>query len=255
MHGLWGPEPPAAAPATLQSHVARLRRDLGVPDVVCTGRHGYVLDVTPDDVDALVLEREVALGAARRCSTAGSTRPATPWPTRSACGGARRTPSSPAASCSRPSPSACAPLRLDALEGRISADLGRSGVAPPVAELEALVRWHPMRESFWALLMCAQYRAGRQADALASYQRARTTLADELGIDPGPALQELERLILAQDPSMDGPAVSAILPTRLDRGSYPGHVALLERDDLLGTSAGSARGGDRRVRPAGAGAR
>ena len=73
------------------------------------------------------------------------------------------------------------------------------------------MRWHPMRESFWALLMCAQYRAGRQADALASYQRARTTLADELGIDPGPALQELERLILAQDPSMDGPAVSCDL--------------------------------------------
>jgi hypothetical protein len=95
-----------------------------------------------------------------------------------------------------------------------------------------------MRESFWALLMCAQYRAGRQADALASYQRARSTLADELGIDPGPALQELERLILAQDPSMDGPAVSAILPTRLERGSYPGHVALLERDDLLGTLQG-----------------
>ena len=66
------------------------------------------------------------------------------------------------------------------------------------------MRWHPMRESFWALLMAAQYRAGRQGDALASYQRARTTLADELGIDPGPALQELERLILAQDPSMDG---------------------------------------------------
>ena len=129
-------------------------------------------------------------------------------------------------------------MRLDALEGRISADLGRSGVAAPVAELEALVRWYPVRESFWALLMCAQYRAGRQAEALASYQRACSTLAAELGTDPGPALQELERLILAQDPSMDGPAVSAFLPTRLDRGSYPEQVALVERDDLLGTLQG-----------------
>ena len=60
-----------------------------------------------------------------------------------------------------------------------------------------------MRESFWALLMAAQYRAGRQGDALASYQRARATLADELGVDPGPQLQELERLILAQDPSLE----------------------------------------------------
>ncbi len=65
------------------------------------------------------------------------------------------------------------------------------------------MRWHPMRESFWALLMCAQYRAGRQRDALASYQRVRPALADELGVDPGPALQELERLILTQDPSLE----------------------------------------------------
>jgi DNA-binding SARP family transcriptional activator/tetratricopeptide (TPR) repeat protein len=237
VHGLWDAEPPASAAATLQSHVARLRRDLGVPDVVQTGRHGYVLDVIPDDVDALVLEREVARGAA--ALLAGRVDEAS-------------TVLADALSLWRGTPyaefSGCEPLeaeaerlcglRLDAVERRISADLGRSGVAPPVAELEALVHWHPMRESFWALLMCAQYRAGRQADALASYQRARSTLADELGIDPGPALQELERLILAQDPSMDGPAVSAFLPARLDRGSYPEHVALVERDDLLGTLHG-----------------
>jgi DNA-binding SARP family transcriptional activator/DNA-binding CsgD family transcriptional regulator/tetratricopeptide (TPR) repeat protein len=237
MHGLWGPEPPSAATQTLQSHVARLRRDLGVPDVVCTGRHGYVLDVTHDDVDALVLEREVALGGTAlldgRVDEASTT-------LTDALSLWRGRPYAEFSGCEllETESERLSALRLDALEGRISADLGRSGVAPPVAEREALVRWHPMRESFWALLMCAQYRAGRQADALASYQRARSTLADELGIDPGPALQELERLILAQDPSMDGPAVSAILPTRLVRGSYPDQVALLERDDLLGTLQG-----------------
>jgi DNA-binding SARP family transcriptional activator/DNA-binding CsgD family transcriptional regulator/tetratricopeptide (TPR) repeat protein len=237
MHGLWGPEPPAAAAATLQSHVARLRRDLGVPDVVRTGRNGYVLDVTPDDVDALVLERQVALGGTALQdgkvddASAILTDALSLW---------RGRPYAEFSGCEplEAESERLTALRLDALEGRISADLGRAGVAPPVAELEALVRWHPMRESFWALLMCAQYRAGRQADALASYQRARTTLADELGIDPGPALQELERLILAQDPSMDGPAVSAFLPARLARGSYPEHVALLERDGLLKTLEG-----------------
>ena len=76
--GLWGAEPPAAAPATLQSHVARLRRDLRVPDVVQTGRSGYLLDVTPDDVDALVLEQSWP-SAAPLCSRAGPTRRAPSW--------------------------------------------------------------------------------------------------------------------------------------------------------------------------------
>ena len=94
------------------------------------------------------------------------------------------------------------------------------------------MRWHPMRESFWALLMAAQYRAGRQGDALASYQRARTVLADELGVDPGPQLQELERLILAQDPSLEMPGMATFLPARSAR-AYPDPVALVEREQLL----------------------
>ncbi len=99
------------------------------------------------------------------------------------------------------------------------------------------MRWHPMRESFWALLMAAQYRAGRQGDALASYQRARTLLADELGVDPGPQLQELERLILAQDPSLEMPGMATFLPARSAR-AYPDPVALVEREHLLETLTG-----------------
>jgi DNA-binding CsgD family transcriptional regulator/tetratricopeptide (TPR) repeat protein len=119
-----------------------------------------------------------------------------------------------------------------------------------VAELEALVRWHPMREAFWALLMAAQYRAGRQGDALVSYQRARTTLAEELGVDPGPQLQELERLILAQDPSLEMAGMSTFLPLRQERGAYAEHVALVERDDLVETLTGlhgEALGGSGRL--------
>jgi DNA-binding SARP family transcriptional activator/DNA-binding CsgD family transcriptional regulator len=234
---LWGDDAPAAATTTLQSHVARLRRDLPVPAVLRTGRHGYVLDLRDEDVDATRFERDVARGGA--ALAAGRLDDASTVLT-SALELWRGTPYAEFAGCSplEVESDRLATLRLDALEQRISADLGRPGVAPPTAELEALVRWHPMRESFWALLMAAQYRAGRQADALASYQRARSALAEELGVDPGPALQELERLVLAQDPSLETAGMSTFLPTRRTGEPYSRDVALLERDQLLATLRG-----------------
>ena len=72
-----------------------------------------------------------------------------------------------------------------------------------IGELEAAVATYPFQESLWELLITALYRAGRQADALATYQRVRQQLADELGLDPRPQLQELEQRILVQDPSLD----------------------------------------------------
>ena len=235
--GLWGDGATAGASATLQSHVARLRRDLPVGEVVRTGRHGYVLDIAPDDVDSHVFEREISAGTdllvAGRAEQASAalTEALSRW---------RGTPYAEFAGCAPLEAEAdrLGALRLDALERRISADLGRAGVPAPVAELEALVRWHPLRESFWALLMAAQYRAGRQGDALASYQRARVTLADELGVDPGPALQDLEQLILAQDPSLDRADVSTFLPAGGIRAAYPDQVTLVERADLLETLSG-----------------
>jgi len=235
--GLWGEEPPAAAATTLQSHTARLRRDLPSPDFVRTGRHGYALEVDEDGVDALVLERQIAVGS--KALAEGRPDEASKVLT-DALRLWRGTPYAEFSDCTSLEAEAerlCS-LRLDALEHRISADLGRSGVTPPVAELEALVRWHPMRESFWALLMVAQYRGGRQGEALASYQRARSKLAEELGVDPGPQLQELERLILAQDPSLELPGMSTFLPSRPERGAYAEHVALVERGDLVGTLTG-----------------
>ena len=74
-----------------------------------------------------------------------------------------------------------------------------------IGELEALVNVHPLREGLWALLMVALYRDGRQADALATYQRVRTWLADELGLDPGLQLQQLEQQILSHDASLGVP--------------------------------------------------
>ena len=247
--GLWGDEPPAAAATTLQSHVARLRRDLPTPEVIRTGRHGYSLEVSDDAVDALRFASAVSRGStaltAGRLDEAGEV-------LADALSSWRGTPYAEFSGCEPLEADAerIGALRLDALELRISADLGRVGVAPPVAELEALVRWHPLRESFWGLLMAAQYRAGRQADALASYQRARTTLAEELGVDPGPALQEIERLVLAHDPSLETAGMSTFLPARKVGGAYPDRVALLERAHLLEALTGlhdDARAGSGRL--------
>ena len=92
--------------------------------------------------------------------------------------------------------------RLAALEERIDAELGLGEHAQLVGELEALVREHPLREALIAQLMLALYGAGRQVEALDAYQQARVRLADELGLEPGPALKKLEIQILEQAPAL-----------------------------------------------------
>ena len=94
-------------------------------------------------------------------------------------------------------------LRLSTVEDRIEADLmlGHHGVL--VGELESLVARHPLRERLWAALMLALYRAGRQADAVRAYQRARDVLVGQLGLEPGAELRRLEAAVLAGDPTLD----------------------------------------------------
>ena len=110
-------------------------------------------------------------------------------------------------------------LRAAALEDRISADLqlGRHGLL--LGELEQLVAEHPYRERLTSALMTALYRSGRQADALDAYRRTRRLLVEELGIEPGRELKELERAILAQDAALDGPQPST---EPLTRGPFVG---------------------------------
>ena len=97
-------------------------------------------------------------------------------------------------------------LRLEAIEDRIDADLALGRHEALVGELSELVDQYPLRERLRAQLMAALYRSGRQADALAAYREGRTALVDELGIEPGPALRELEQAILRQDPALGAPA-------------------------------------------------
>src|SRR5205823_11917589 len=121
-------------------------------------------------------------------------------------------------------------LHVEAVEDRIDADLACGRAVGLVAELEALVGRHPLRERLRRQLMLALYRTGRQAEALAAYRDARRTLLGELGIEPTRALQELEKAILAQDPAID------VEPRRAARAAAPGrHAAtpVVGREDEL----------------------
>ncbi|WP_128803924.1 MULTISPECIES: BTAD domain-containing putative transcriptional regulator [unclassified Streptomyces] len=129
-----------------------------------------------------------------------------------------------------------AELRLRAVEQRAGAQLDLGLAAEAVPDLHAHVAEHPWREDGWRLLALALYRTGRQADALAVLRRARTMLAEQLGVDPGPALRRLETDILTQDPSLaaatQGAGASARLWTQVaaeyDRTVAAGARARLE---------------------------
>jgi len=203
---LWGDSPPASARKTLQTYVSNIRRALG-PEVISTTASGYSLCVAPDDVDvarfrSLVRAAEEARARGAESQAREHLRAAValwrgdPFP-----GAGPRT--GLAAEAVR--------LReeyLTALEARLAADLAAGCHGELVAELEALVREHPFRERLWGHLMLALYRSGRQADALAAYQRARARLGQDLGLEPGGELRRLERAILDHDPGLDRAAAA-----------------------------------------------
>ena len=112
-------------------------------------------------------------------------------------------------------------LTLVAIETRAGADLALGRHGELAGELEARCRQHPLRERLWELLILALYRAGRQADALRAYTEVRDRLAGELGIDPGPALRELQARILAQDPSL---AAASPAPVRAAAPAAAGNL-------------------------------
>jgi YVTN family beta-propeller protein len=209
---LWGERPPATAVKTVQVYVSHLRRAL-VDDVVVSTRGGYALQVAAEQVDAgrfarLVDEGREALAeddAERASELVGA--------------GLALWRGPPLADLAYEGfvQDAVARLdeqRLEALELRVEADLRLGRHAELVPELEGLVREHPTRERLRAQHMLALYRSGRQADALDSFRDARRALIDELGLEPGRELRELEQGVLAQDPSLDAPRAPA-------RGSRP----------------------------------
>ena len=231
---LWSEDAAVTARNTLQATVSRLRRSLGDAALVTGTAAGYTLNVDPGAVDALEVVR-----LAEEASLARS-------------GG---DPSAALESCSRalalfggdvlrhagdgewviPHRARLEEVRLGLLEAHLAARLDLGTPAEVIGDLEALVHAHPEREGFAALLMVALYRDGRQADALAAYQRTRSWLLDELGLDPGSDLQQLEQEILVHDASLGVPqsTVRALAPTR-PAGNLPAMSAeLIGRDTDL----------------------
>ena len=208
---LWQESPPTGARHALEAQVSRLRSALGDAAAVVARPPGYAIEVEPLSIDTVRFER--LLADAREAAARDPDRAAarasealTLW-------------RGPALADFTYEPFAQAEiarlegLRASAVELRIDADLalGRDGLVP---ELEALVAADPVRERLRAQLMLALYREGRQADALAAYRDARRALVEELGIEPGPELRELEAAILRQDEALARPAQIPSPPQR-----------------------------------------
>jgi len=207
--GLWDHDQRDATVEALRFHVSRLRgilRQVDDADRLRTRPGGYQLVLDQEAVDALCFERVIAEARAARSGGA-----APDVVSRAFRGGLDLWVGTALADLNGEpfvvgERRRLEELRLAATEDYFAAELAIGRHAEAVAELERMVDRHPLRERFWELLITALYRAGRQADALAAYQRLRRILADELGIDPSPALRELEHRVLVQDTALARPS-------------------------------------------------
>jgi DNA-binding SARP family transcriptional activator len=204
IEGVWGEAPPRTVDAGLRVYVSKIRKLLGSADsqvALLSRPPGYVLELEPGQLDLHRFERLVHEG--REALAAKSAEKAAArlgealalW---------RGDPLAdlPYASFTASTVGRLIELRLCALEDRIEAELALGRHFDLVPELEALVAEYPLRERLRAQLMLSLYRTGRQSEALQAYRVARRLLAEELGLDPGPELQDLEKAILVQDRSL-----------------------------------------------------
>lgn len=203
---LWGQDPPRTAAKALQTHISALRRALG-DGFVRTEGAGWVLDATEVDAPRYLL----AAKAGRDAAAAGDANQAAACFEEALClwRGAPELPGSRRGASER---TRWIEGHAAMVEDRADALLATGRAAELIGELEAAVAEAPLRERRWAQLMLALYRAGRQGEALGAYQRARSLLADELGVDPGPELRRLAAAIVAQDSALDHP-VTQHLPS------------------------------------------
>ena len=197
---VWGEEPPETARNALQSYASHLRKALGAERVEGS-RAGYRLRAEPAEIDVarfqtLLRDARRILPIDARAAVGAFDHALALWrgPAFADLAGERSL---------RAEAARLDELRLGAIEDRIEALLTIGRHAEVIGELEGLTARNPLRERFWEQLMLALYRAGRQAEALAAFGRARHILADELGIDPSPELRKVHERILAQSPELD----------------------------------------------------
>lgn len=213
---VWGDAAADRSTGTLHVYLSNLRRALepaatalGVKDLIATQRPGYVLQADPALVD---LSRfEAAVTEARRAAERGDHAMASAR-FHDAVGLWRGTPLGDLADeeFAQGVIVRLAALHTSALEGLFEADLALGRHADVLDRLPAAIATEPLNEKLRGMHMLALYRAGRQADALAAFREAREVLVEELGLDPSPALRELENRILAQDPTLEVTAVGAV---------------------------------------------
>jgi predicted ATPase/DNA-binding SARP family transcriptional activator len=204
---LWGDEPPVNADNALHLLVSYLRRVLAGTEVrVDRAPSGYRLELPRDRVDMFRFEDLV------RAATAAAMNPAHQLRFAEDALALWRGPALSEAAddqFARGEITRLDELRLQAYEARAAGLLALGQHDEALPDLGQLVREHPFRERLHGQFVLALYRAGRQADALRALETIRAALVDELGLDPGPALQTLERQILRQDPALDPPPAAA----------------------------------------------
>jgi predicted ATPase/DNA-binding SARP family transcriptional activator len=217
----WGEHPPEKAANALQVHISKLRRALsassGTESPLYTQAPGYVLRISPGDLDSEHFEELAQAASSVERPESVSTRLAEAL----ALWSGRVLDGLETDVTGRSDVARLEELRVSVLERRIEADLALGRHRDLISELEALVHTYPLREELRGQLMLALYRSGRQAEALRVYRQTREVLAEELGIEPNPALQELELAILNQSPDLKMPISERKTDKANDRADFP----------------------------------
>ncbi|MFL6073628.1 MAG: BTAD domain-containing putative transcriptional regulator [Mycobacteriales bacterium] len=239
---VWADDAPSTVLNTLQSHVSHLRTELADKAAIQARAPGYVLDLGEEAIDVEVAER--LLRQARE--TTDRTRQASHLRAALALWRGRPLADITGLPALEEQAERLDRIRWQARQELVEARLALGEHVALVQELRRLVDDHPFDEQLNRLLMLALYRAGRQTEALATYHRLRRALDEDLGIDPGPALRELEAAILRQDPALAvpdapaptraavaAPAPAPVAPTRVPAQLPPATQGFTGRDDAL----------------------